>query len=54
MVELFTVTGFTDSRRSSRTSVPPVTKRQLPTPAALNALAEASPNPTGGILHAPA
>lgn len=52
MVELFTATGFADSRRSSRTSVPSVTRRQLPTPAALNALAEASPNPTDGILHA--
>ena len=43
--------GFADSRRSGHASVPSVARQQLPTPAALNELAAASPNPTDGILH---
>jgi hypothetical protein len=38
MVELFTAIGFADGRRSGQTPVLPVTRQQLPTPAALNEL----------------
>jgi hypothetical protein len=48
MVELFTVERLTRSPRQS-TPVLPVARQQLPTPAALNELAEASPDPTDGI-----
>ena len=51
MVELFTVESFSPSRRGGHAPVPSVARRQLPTPAALNELAEASPNPTDGILQ---
>ena len=37
------------SRRGGHTPVPSVARRELPTPAALNELAVASPNPTDGI-----
>jgi len=37
------------SRRGGHTPVPSVARRELPTPAALNELAVASPDPTDGI-----